>query len=255
MKRIIFFFSFFLMMAVAAFGQDSLIQVPMNPPDISTGIGVNVLLEWSTWLYAAIITLLNYLSPIVPGVKNISNTFLRVLTFSLVLIGLWFYALTNGTVSDAIQLSISFLLASGLLHPALKSVGVAEKLVSKNAVKVLIPLLLISGLSSFSHEVNAVVGKEKTKERTYWVACEYKTPGMPEHIVTLRVTTAYWMTENQEFLNAVIRDLKESGVVPDSQYFDRPATAWLSIVSIEPIPADVVFSTTDPNYDPKITPE
>lgn len=131
----------------------------------------------------------------------------------------------------------------------------------KNKLLIFITLAVIASiLLSFGDQqigeepqvANHTEKAEKAKEKTYLVACAYKRPGLPESIVTVKVTTAYYTTDGQDFLDAVIRDLKEVGLIPADEYFDRPTQSYLKIVSIEPIPADVVTSTADPFYDPKV---
>ena len=91
--------------------------------------------------------------------------------------------------------------------------------------------------------------------RTFLVGYSYKHTWGRQVQGTIRVTTVYYATDGQEFLMAVIRDLKEAGIVPADEYFDNPKKASLTLLSIDPIPADFVATTEDPLFNPKQEPD
>lgn len=101
-----------------------------------------------------------------------------------------------------------------------------------------------------SEEKAALVleAEKAARDRTYLVSYELKYRGGAERAGTQRVTTAWYATEGQAFLDAVIRDLKDSGVIPQETTFDDPAAVFFRILSIDPIPADIILSTADPAY-------
>lgn len=108
-------FCFLSIAAVSLFAQGEVeLPVPIEP-----GVTVGVLLDWYNALYGALVVLVGYLVPFIPGAAKLGKKVFAIAAAGLVLLVVF---VTLG-LADGFGLALTFLAASGVYDYLLKPAG------------------------------------------------------------------------------------------------------------------------------------
>lgn len=106
---------FFMIAGIALTAQDTIeLPVPIEP-----GVGVGVLLDWYNALYGALVVLVGYAVPYIPGAAKLGKKVFAIAAAGFVLLVVF----VSMGLADGFGLALTFLAASGVYDYILKPSG------------------------------------------------------------------------------------------------------------------------------------
>ena len=94
---------------------------PELPPDINSGSGLEVLLQWYDGVYIALVWILGFFHNLLPF--DVKDKWVRVLAFGIIAGLFVFVAFSERTWADILSLLFSFAMATGVIYPLGKKIG------------------------------------------------------------------------------------------------------------------------------------